>query len=206
MISSLRATYYSSNRWVEQLQTNRVQVPHGPSSTAVLLGVGYQLDAPNQPGYNDWAPGRSSKVSHNEVTAYLGKTVVNSNCSGSALAEAIDYRVGLAKYMDLTVGVLHEGDKTIARRDGLTSQLWATQAFFNDRFTLGAGAGLYYALKENENSESPGPGKGTFSGLLSISASYRMEKHWTTRLTWDRVVTHYNRDTDVLLAGVGYRF
>jgi hypothetical protein len=206
MTYSARATYYTSKRWVEQLEVNRVEIPRGPGSTAVLLGIGYQLDASGEPGASDWSACRTSNVSHREVTAFLGQAVVNSNRSGTALAEAIDYRLGLTKYMDLTVGYLHEGDKHIARRDGITAQLWATRAFFSDTFTLGVGAGTYYALKENEDSATSGPGKGEFSGLISISASYRLGRHWTTRVTWNRVVTHYNRDTDVLMGGVGYRF
>ena len=173
---------------------------------AVLVGVGYQLDAPGTPGPRDWAASRSTKVTNNEVTAYFGKTIINSTSSPSAFAEAIDYRVGIAKYLDLTVGYWHEGSSKTARRDGFTAELWATRAFLEDRFTLGVGGGTYYAIDENEGSVSPGPGRGKFAGLVSISAAYRLSNHWTTRLTWNRVVTLYNRDADVILAGVGYRF
>jgi len=46
---SARATWYTSRRWTTSLQLNRVQVSNGPSTTAVLLGAGYQLDAPDEP-------------------------------------------------------------------------------------------------------------------------------------------------------------
>jgi hypothetical protein len=72
--------------------------------------------------------------------------------------------------------------------------------------TLGVGVGVYYAIDENENSKDPGPGRGKFSGLVSISGTYRFVDHWDARLTWNRVVTRYNRDSDVILAGVGYRW
>jgi hypothetical protein len=49
-------------------------------------------------------------------------------------------------------------------------------------------------------------GDGILSGLVSLSASYRFTEHWAARVTWNRVVTRYSRDTDVLLGGVGYRF
>jgi hypothetical protein len=206
VVYSLRAMYYASNRWITQLELNRVHVQRGPDSTGVMLGIGYQLDAPDGPGPRDWALPRSSKVTNNEVTVYIGKTIVNSTSSPVALAGAIDYRVGLLKWLDLTVGYLHEGSSDIARRDGITSQLWATRAFLDDKVTLGVGAGVYYAIDENENSPSPGPGDGKFSGLVSISGTYRWTDHWDTRLTWNRVVTHYNRDTDVIVAGIGYRW
>lgn len=51
-----------------------------------------------------------------------------------------------------------------------------------------------------------GPGEHQFSVLISISGAYRVTKHWSARLTWNRVVTRYDRDTDVILAGIGYRW
>ena len=206
VVYSVRAAYYASSRWITQLQFNRVHVQRGPDATSVMFGVGYQLDAPDTPGPRDWAVSSSTNVTNNEVAAYLGKTIVNSTSSPSALGGAIEYRRGLAKYLDVTLGYLHEGSSKLARRDGITSQLWATRAFFDNRVTLAVGAGAYYAVNENENSESPGPGAGKFSGLVTIAASYRFTQHWDARLEWNRVVTHYDRDTDVILAGAGYRF
>jgi hypothetical protein len=45
-----------------------------------------------------------------------------------------------------------------------------------------------------------------FSGLLSASASYRLSSRWLLRVSWNRSITGYDRDADVLLAGIGYRF
>ncbi|MBR8065882.1 hypothetical protein KDX32_22695 [Burkholderia ambifaria] len=36
--------------------------------------------------------------------------------------------------------------------------------------------------------------------------SPRISDRWLTRVTWNRVVTRYDRDTDVIQAGLGYRF
>lgn len=109
---SIRAAYYASSRWITQLQINRVHVGHGPDSTGVMLGVGYQLDAPDDSGPRDWAAGAASSVTNNEVTLYLGKTIVNSTSSPSALGGAIEYRRGLMKYIDFTIGYLHEAAPT----------------------------------------------------------------------------------------------
>ncbi len=206
VVYSVRAAYYASSRWIAQLQLNRVHVQRGPDATSVMFGVGYQLDAPDSPGPRDWASSSTANVTNNEVAAYLGKTIVNSTSSPSALGGALEYRRGLARYLDVTLGYLHEGSSKLARRDGITSQLWATRAFLNDKVTLAVGAGLYYAINENENSESPGPGAGKVSGLVTIAGSYRLTQHWDARLEWNRVVTRYDRDTDVIFAGAGYRF
>lgn len=205
-VYSLRATYYSAHRWTANLQLNRVQVSRGPWTTAVLLGIGYQLDAPDGSGARDWALPRTQKVTNNEVTVMAGETILNSLESQTSWAEALDYRRGLTSYLDATLGYLHEGNGLTARRDGITSQLWLTRAFFDDCLTLGAGAGLYAAIHQNNKVDESDMGDGILSGLVSLSASYRLTQHWSARVTWDRVVTRYSRDTDVLLGGVGYRF
>jgi hypothetical protein len=206
VVYSVRAAYYASNRWIAQLQLNHVHVQRGPDSSSVMLGVGYQLDAPGEPGPRQWAPSRTGKVTDNEVTVYIGRTVLNSDDSESALAGSIDYRRGLWKYVDLTVGYLYEGSTDLARRDGITSELWLTRAFFNDKVTLAVGTGVYYALSEREEATHQGPGAHQFSGLISISGAYRFTEHWSGRLTWNRVLTRYDRDTDVMFAGLGYRW
>ncbi|WP_257786756.1 hypothetical protein [Cupriavidus malaysiensis] len=42
--------------------------------------------------------------------------------------------------------------------------------------------------------------------MLSMSAGDRFCEHWLARVTWNRVVTGYDHDTDIFLAGIGYRF
>jgi hypothetical protein len=39
-----------------------------------------------------------------------------------------------------------------------------------------------------------------------MSASYRMGRDWTARFSSSRVLSNYDRDSDILLFGVGYRF
>jgi hypothetical protein len=205
-VYSLRATYYSTHRLTANVQLNRVQVSRGPWTTAVMVGIGYQLDAPNGSGARDWALPRTHNVTNNEITLMAGETILNSPSSQTSWAEAIEYRRGLTKFLDATVGYLHEGNGISARRDGLTSQLWLTRAFLDDRLTLGAGAGLYAAIHHGKDGDARETGDGILSGLVSLSASYRLTQHWSARVTWNRVVTRYSRDTDVLLGGVGYRF
>jgi hypothetical protein len=40
---SVRAAYYFDRRWIAQAQLNHVQVFGGPDTTALLFGIGYQL-------------------------------------------------------------------------------------------------------------------------------------------------------------------
>jgi len=44
------------------------------------------------------------------------------------------------------------------------------------------------------------------AGIVTLTGSYRIHRHWDVRTSWNRIVTDYNRDTDIILGGVGYRF
>jgi hypothetical protein len=206
VLMSVRAAYYTSHRWVAQVQLNRAQIFGGPSTTSVMFGVGYQLVAPTAPGARDVAPRRDGPVTHNEISAMLGETILNSSRSPSALGGSVEYRRGVLNYVDWTATYLYEGSKKSIRRNGVATQLWLTRAFFDERLTLGIGAGAYVAIDERSVPGKESPTDGRLAGLISISASYRLSQHWSTRITWNRVMTHYNRDTDVIQAGVGYRF
>jgi hypothetical protein len=206
VVYSARATWYSTPRWTANLQLNHVQVVNGESTTAIMLGIGYQLDAPDTPGPRDFALPRTNKVTNNEITLMAGATILNSLDSQTSAAEAIEYRRGLTPYLDATLGYLHEGNGLSARRDGMTAQLWLTRAFFDERFALGIGAGAYAAIHHGDANDMRDTGDGILSGLLSITASYRVTPRWSARLTWNRVMTRYSRDTDVILGGIGYRF
>jgi hypothetical protein len=41
---------------------------------------------------------------------------------------------------------------------------------------------------------------------MTMSASYRINQQWSARLSWNRTVTGYDRDTDIIMGGIGYRF
>ncbi|WP_425127983.1 hypothetical protein [Burkholderia gladioli] len=205
VLMSIRAAYYTSHRWVTQLQLNRVHTFSGPDTTSVMFGIGYQLDAPDTPGPRDYAAGRLDRVTRNEITGMVGETILNSRSSPSSLGASLEYRRGLMKYLDWTATYLYEGSKRATRRNGVASELWATRAFFDDKLTLSAGAGMYIAV-DQRNIRGNDIGDGRLSGIVSISASYRLSERWLTRVTWNRVVTRYDRDTDVIQAGLGYRF
>ncbi len=201
-VVSVRAAYYFANRWVAQLKLNRVQADSGPGTTGILFGVGYQLDAPDRPGPRESAPTRSGSVSNDELTLMYGRSILNSQASETSTAGALEYRRGLARVVDVTATYLHEAGDLHARRDGIAAQLWLTGGYFGDRLTLAAGAGPYVAITQNDDQT----GDGRMSGLFSVSASYRFTTRWLARVTWNRVATRYDRDVDLILAGVGVQF
>ncbi|WP_408433285.1 hypothetical protein [Paraburkholderia sp. RL18-101-BIB-B] len=206
LLWSVRAAYYFDRRWIAQAQLNHVQVFGGPDTTALLFGIGYQLEAKGEPGPRQRPIPRTTKVTNNEVTAMFGKTILNSDNSESANAGSLEYRRGLWRYVDVTASYIHEGGKIQSRRDGIAAQFWATRAFFDDELTLSIGVGPYVSITHNDDLPQNRTGDGRVSALVAVSASYRLGQHWLTRITWNRIVTRYDRDTDLIEAGVGLRF
>jgi hypothetical protein len=203
---SLRAAYYLDRRWIAQAQLNYVHAFGGPNTTALLLGVGYQLEAASEPGPRQRPVPRTSNVTSNELTVMLGRTILNSDNSESANAGSLEYRRGLWRYVDLSASYIHEGGHIQSRRDGLAAQLWLTRAFFDESLTLAAGLGPYVAITQTGNLPQERIGDGRVSALFAVSASYRFSSRWLARVTWNRVVTRYNRDTDLIEGGIGIRF
>lgn len=199
---NLLASWYTENRWIYQLQGSWVRGGNSFDTLSVLAGIGYQLDAPPSPGPDLKAPRQTEETTDNELTFLGGQTVVNIPGNGSSTAGSIEYRRGLWRYVEWTAGALYEGRSNLIDRYGLTTQIWLAKSFFDDRLALGAGFGLYLAqdrLREQRSSAF-------FSEIVSITASYRLSSRLLIRGTWDRVITDYDRDTDVFLGGIGYRF
>ncbi len=76
----------------------------------------------------------------------------------------------------------------------------------SDRLVLGIGFGPYLAI---DRYRTPLPGEARdskFSWIFTATAAYRFSPRWDARLSWNRINTNYNRDTDVILLGAGYRF
>lgn len=207
VLASVAATWYvNGGPWMLQARYNRAQTPSSIKTNTLLLGVGYQLDRGDRGGPVVPAPSRTGNVTQNEITVFLGQTIVNTFGSETSFAKAIEYRSGLARYVSGTVSYINEGESSALRRNGLAGQLWLERAFLGDALTLGVGAGPYYAIDLSERGRTAPQDTSRWSGLLTMSASYRFSQRWVGRLSWNRTVTGYDRDTDIFMAGLGYRF
>ena len=141
----------------------------------------------------------------NELTMLVGRTIVNSFGSEPATASSIEYRRSLLRNVDWTIAWLDEGDNSMILRNGLTTQLWLADAFLDDRLVLGAGGGVYRAVDAHPGAQ-PEKGGTFYAGVASMTAGYRIRARWRLRATWSRIITDYDRDTDVILGGIGYLF
>ncbi|GFE59512.1 hypothetical protein [Geobacter sp. AOG2] len=205
MIFSSAATWYTDSRWLLQLRANVVENFATFNSFSVLAGIGYQLEAPAVPGPVDKAPLQDREKTKNEFTLLLGQTIVNSLESQKSVALAVEYRRRVRRYVDWSASWLYEGDNRLFRRHGVASQLWAIREFFDDRFTVGIGGGAYFPLSMRAASRHFGVDR-SVCGIVTLTSSYRFLPRWDARVSWNRIITSYNHDTDVILGGIGYRF
>lgn len=205
-ICSASATWQTHERWLFQLRSNWVETFNNIETFSALIGVGYQLEDASTAQPSAGSPPPLAEKADNEITLFAGATIVNSLDSAHSLATGLEYRRRILSNADWTVGWLYEGDNRLVRRNGLTTQLWAVKDFFDDRLSLGIGAGIYVVLNRYHHVLS-NPDKGeALSGIVTLTGSYRLDPRWDVRASWNRIVTDYDRDTDVILGGIGYRF
>jgi hypothetical protein len=203
-IFSLSATWFTSERLFYQLRLNEIIVPRSYNTFSAMFGIGYELDAPK--GSGALAGGTGDSVSSgNQITAMAGWTEVNSLSSPGAFAYGFEYRHGFGRYIDGTISWINEGHTQLDTRSGAAAQVWLRRSFFNDRLSLGVGAGPYYALDTHRVKGGTDTG-GRVSLLLTMSAAYNVTRHWYVRASWNRVMTSYDKDSDIYLGGIGYRF
>ena len=206
-IYSLSMTRYFSNRWYGRLMVNRILPSAQIQSTTFALGLGYWFgrDLKPVPGKLGDAPAMKEYVTDNELTVFGGQSVVNTFFSEQARAFALDYRRGLAPHVDWTVTAIYEGDPQIIRRNGLATQVWAVNTFFDDKVFVGAGLGPYFFI-DHRHPASGQKFPAVIAPIVSFTVGRQLTEHWLARLTWDRVITSNSRDSDIFLIGLGYRW
>ena len=186
-----------SSPWFYRLTVNRAGGHHEFRTTTVLLGAGYRLDQDGSFRHNandGWM------ARNDELVALGGATIVNSFESQQARARSFEYRREFTPVLRGVVGWVNEGDARLIRRDGVIAQAYFEPSFYRDRFTLGLGYGAYYAVDEYH------PAGRKVQGILSTTFSYNIAGGLLVRATWHRIVSTYDRDSDIILLGVGYRF
>jgi hypothetical protein len=137
---------------------------------------------------------------------FVGHAISNTHGSPRDVAYAAQYRFGISRHVDWTVGWLDEGDTGVSRRKGLITQVWGVRTAFGDKVVYGAGIGPYVSTHRKVDVTGRSSDEHDLSAVVSATAAVRLKKNMSVRLTWNRVATDDDRDSDVLLLGVGYRF
>lgn len=198
-IYSFAATYRRrASPWFYQLRVDHVEGQRSLDTTLVLLGVGRRLDEDGS--FLDRSSWEGRHGTRNEVVVSAGQTIVNSFESQDATAKGIEYRHAFGPVLRGSIGWINEGDARLIRRNGLVAQGWLEPSFHADQWSMGIGLGAYFAVDEYHGDRQ------VVTGILSMTASYHVTPRWLARLSWHRIMSNYDRDSDIILLGVGYRF
>jgi len=207
-IISVAATGQLSKRAFYRLTLNHILPAHEMKADNAVMGIGYwfgQYEKPT-PGGLGHAPDEQASVTENELTIFGGQSVVNTFFSQSGRAYAIEYRRGIIRHVDWTATLIYEGNPEIVRRSGFAAQAWAVNNFFADRVSIGIGLGPYVYIDRKHPVGTGQLSPAAIAPLASLTLSTRLSEGWYLRLIVDRVASSYNRDADIFLLGLGYRW
>jgi hypothetical protein len=189
-----------SSPWFYQLRVDRVETRHNLDTTLLMAGMGYRLDQDGS--FRGNASTRGFADRSREVALLGGRTIVNSFESESSIAKSIEYRHAFGPVLRGSLGWLSEGDARLIRRNGVLAQVWLEPSFYRDRFTLGLGLGPYIAVDDYRTGR---PNVHALA-ILTTTMSYHFARGWVGRVSWHRISSNYDRDSDIILLGMGYRF
>ena len=196
-IYSVQATWHYDSRWYNQIQINRIAPDGRDATTTLMAGVGYRFDGVRGDKLHLDGPSTDDTL-----TYMTGQDISNSFNSERSRGSQLEYRRAIARYLDWTVSAVNEGDSSQTRRNGIATQLWLIRSL-TTHTELGMGAGPYVAFT---TPDAPGALSHKKAGLVSVASRYHFNKWLVGEVSWNRVVTEYHRDADMLLLGLGVSY
>ena len=199
-LMSLSAKYHMAGRSYVEARLSHTHGITAHDSSMLLVGLGYELrDVPRRDRLDNADSG------DNLVMLLAGRSIVNSFKSETATSSGIEYRHTVNPNVEWSVIAMDEGKVGVAHRRGVSSQVWLLRPF-TERTVLEMGLGAY-AMRDQLDRNDPAADRRTrVAGLASIGMRYRINDTWRAQLTWSRVITDYERDSDVFLLGAGIAF
>jgi hypothetical protein len=191
VLYSAAARYDLAGHWLLELRYNRTALRAGMDTDMLLLGLGYRLEKAK----------RDAAESRTELFLLAGRSIVNSFESEAASAWSAELRHRFGSALRGSLAWIDEGHASVVDRQGLAAQAWLEPTFYEGRLSLGAGWGPYFAKDRRRAGD-----QSMTASIASLTASWRFARHWSGRITASRVISRYDRDADLVLVGLGYRF
>jgi hypothetical protein len=134
-----------------------------------------------------------------ELTVGVGESINNSAANERDEAWSIEYRRVFDERFAWAVAYLNEGHKPNFKRDGIAGSVWAVVE--SHGWSLSAGGGLHagFAARTDGNTHI---NQHRLNGLVGATVGRRFTTA-SLRLSWQRILTSNNTDSDNLLLGVG---
>lgn len=199
-LMSVSAKYHlASNAYLEA----RLAHTHGVTShdtTMLLFGAGYELR--NQPRAIRL---QNAEKGDNTLMLLAGRSIVNSFASETATSYGLEYRRTVNPNVEWSVILMSEGKVDAAERKGVSGQVWLLRPF-TERTVLEMGLGAYAMRDQLDRKDANDERENHVAPIASIGMRYRINDTWRAQLTWSRVITSYERDSDVFMLGAGVAF
>jgi hypothetical protein len=195
-------TWYVSERWFMRLNVNEIQAGSDANTRSYVLGAGYRLDRLASHFNRVFGDHRAYTEAANEVTAFAGVTILNTENSENAAAVGLEYRRHLGTYFDLTGSWFNEEAGADKRYNSLAAQAWLTKSWPERGLQIGFGVGPNFALGDHVATD--GRELKEVVGLASMTAAWRFSDSLQARFTWNRGFTADDQDRDLILLGIGW--
>jgi hypothetical protein len=191
--------HLASNAYLE----TRLSHTHGITShdtTMLLFGAGYELrNLPREIRLENADRG------DNLLMLLAGRSIVNSLASETATSYGLEYRRTVNPNVEWSVILMSEGKVDAAERKGVSGQVWLLRPF-TERTVLEMGFGAYAMRDQLDRKDANDERKSHVAPIASIGMRYRITDSLRAQLTWSRVITSYERDSDVFMLGAGVAF
>ncbi|CAH0235750.1 hypothetical protein SRABI118_02587 [Massilia sp. Bi118] len=199
-LMSVSAKYHlASNAYLE----TRLSHTHGITAhdtTMLMFGAGYELrNLPREIRL------QNAERGDNLLMLLAGRSIVNSFASETATSYGLEYRRTVNPNVEWSVILMSEGKVDAAERKGISGQVWLLRPF-TERTVLEMGFGAYAMRDQLDRKDASGERENKVAPIASIGMRYRISDNLRAQLTWSRVITNYERDSDVFMLGAGVAF
>ena len=199
-LMSVNALYHLGSRAYVEARLSHTHGITSHDSSMLMVGMGYELG-----GVPRAIRLENADRGDNLVMLLAGRAIVNSFKSETSASTGLEYRRTFTPNVEGSVILMNEGKVDAAERKGVSAQVWLLRPF-TERTVLEMGFGAYAKRDQLDRTDARAERERHVVPIASIGMRYRINDTWRAQLTWNRVTTHYERDSDVFLLGAGIAF
>lgn len=144
--------------------------------TTVLIGFGHN--------FNKQTEVKEDVIDNKELSFYVGQHISNLAGCPSKNTQIIEYKNGVNSYLNWTVSAIDSG---------IASQIWAVKSLKNNSLDGSIGLGPYV-------------NNGKVNTLVSFKLTKQINSLFNMSAMLNREITTDNKDADIIVAGIGYKF
>ncbi|MFL5815914.1 MAG: hypothetical protein ACJ763_20265 [Bdellovibrionia bacterium] len=173
-------------------QLNHVNMPGGPSTNAILVGLGKDFNGPELA--SDFENFDTKKL---QAAGWIGKTKTNrANAGGTMTGGQIEVSKEMSPSLAYSVSLVDEGNGPKVNRKGVATQAWYIKPV-EDGLSFRAGVGPY--LAENH---VPDDHHVSTNAMVSLVVEKKIGKQTSISGRFNRVMSTNNRDEDMFMIGL----